>query len=103
MDVRDLWKDYCEEQCVKNLGEKLLSYAEFAGLFKNAFPRVHIREYKHVAGKCDVCERCKSMMRSIKLPHEREIIRAYRAMHRYVSPIHILPFCIVIYFLSFTH
>ena len=61
-----------------------LSYSEFASLFKRAFKHVHIREYKNVSGKCDICERLTAMMKSFKLPQDREIIRAYRSLHRYV-------------------
>ena len=84
VDIKDLFKEYQEERCVKNLvGETPLSYPEFASLFKRAFKHVHIREYKNVSGKCDICERLKSMFRSFKLPQDRETLRAYRSMHRY--------------------
>jgi len=46
------------------------------------FPKVKIREYKNVTGKCEICEACKKMMSQSKSKALRVIVRQYKMMHR---------------------
>lgn len=46
------------------------------------FPKVKIREYKNVTGKCEICEACKKMMSQSKSKALLVIVRQYKMMHR---------------------
>jgi hypothetical protein len=58
------------------------SYAQFCSLWKTAFPKVKIRKFKNVAGKCDCCEQFKHLMMNLRKRSSRRIIRQYRVLHR---------------------
>ena len=51
-------------------------------MFRSAFPKVSIRAFKNVSGKCPCCERLKLMTKTIKRPADRLILRQYRMIHR---------------------
>ena len=60
----------------------MYAYNAFNSIWNNCFPKVKIREYKNVTGKCEICEACKSMISQSKSKALRVIVREYKLMHR---------------------
>lgn len=62
--------------------EKVYSYNSFIKIWRDVFPKIKIREYKNVTGKCAVCDACKNMSSKNRSKSMRLIIRQYKLMHR---------------------
>ena len=58
------------------------SYDAFCALWDRAFPKVKIREFKSVSGKCECCEQFKYLMKNLRKRSSRRIVRQYRLLHR---------------------
>ena len=61
---------------------EIYSYKSFTKIWRDVFPKVKIREYKNVTGKCEVCEACKSMMSGSRSKAHRILVRQYKILHR---------------------
>ena len=61
---------------------EILTYGQFVQLRNDCFPKVKIREYKNVCGKCAICEGIKERMHSTKSKAMRIIMRRYKLLHR---------------------
>ena len=71
-DLTEIHKDYREDPIIKDMGkDNILSYQEFTVMFDKAFPTVHMREFKNVTGKCEVCERLKALMKTCRNNSDR--------------------------------
>ena len=84
---KDVWEEYRIDPFVLSHGDdeekhKVLNYAQFVNIWNNCFPKVKIREYKNVCGKCAICEAIKEKMHSTKSKAMRIIIRRYKLLHR---------------------
>jgi hypothetical protein len=81
---KEVWEEYCQDPFVlTNEEEQLfLSYSQFVGIWNNCFPKVKIREYKNVCGKCALCEGIKEIMHATKSRSMRIIFRRYKLLHR---------------------
>ena len=62
--------------------DKIYGYDTFTRIWRDVFPKVKIREYKNVTGKCEVCDACKKLMAQSKSKALRLVIRQYKLMHR---------------------
>jgi hypothetical protein len=85
MEKEEVYAIYCADPIVHeetNSGIGKYSYPQFTQLWKKAFPKVKIRKFKNVAGKCDNCERFKYLMTNLRKRSSRRIIRQYRILHR---------------------
>ena len=60
----------------------MYGYDAFTKIWRDVFPKVKIREYKNVTGKCEVCDACKNLMAQSKSKALRLVIRQYKLMHR---------------------
>jgi hypothetical protein len=85
IDVREMHALYLKDPVVIDAaGDDLLSYPAFAQLFREAFPKVTIRQEKGICGKCNICENIKSLMKKCPLRSDKLLLRGYRMMHRNV-------------------
>ena len=82
IEKEEVYEIYCADPIVEDAGSTRYSYSQFCSLWKKAFPRVKIRKFKNVAGKCDPCEQFKYLMKHLKKRSSRRIIRQYRLLHR---------------------
>jgi len=78
---KEVYEEYKSDAFV-NSHSAIYSYSEFAKLWNSCFPKVKIREYKNVSGKCDICEALKNMMHKTKSKAFRIITSRYRVLHR---------------------
>jgi len=77
----EVWNEYKADPFVLS-HEKVYGYDNFTKIWRDVFPKIKIREYKNVTGKCEVCEACKRMMSQSKSKALRVIVRQYKLMHR---------------------
>lgn len=61
LDLTEIYFEYLQDSVIQDQ-EPYCSDA-FRNVFHNGFPDVHIRQYKSVAGKCDICERLKALQK----------------------------------------
>ena len=81
---KEVWEEYCQDPFVLTNDEEMpiLSYNQFLTIWNKCFPKVKIREYKNVCGKCAICEGIKEKMNSTKSRAMRIIFRRYKLLHR---------------------
>ena len=77
----EVFEEYKSDPYV-NTHDKVYGYEAFVRIWREVFPKVKIRQYKNVTGKCSVCDACKNMMSKAKSKSMRIIVRQYRLMHR---------------------
>jgi hypothetical protein len=77
----EVYEEYKADPFV-NSHDKVYEIGAFLKIWREVFPKVKMREYKNVTGKCAVCDACKNMMRQCRNKSVRIIIREYRLMHR---------------------
>ena len=77
----EVWNEYRSDVFVQSHSE-VYSYKSFTKIWRDVFPKVKMREYKNVTGKCEVCEACKSMISGSKSKAQRILVRQYKLMHR---------------------
>jgi hypothetical protein len=82
IEKEEVYEIYLADPIVEDAGTTRYSYSQFTTLWKKAFPKVKIRKFKNVAGKCDNCEQFKYLMKHLKKRSSRRIIRQYRLLHR---------------------
>ena len=63
-------------------GKDIISLRSFSRIISEVFPNVRPREFKSVAGKCNVCEKIRSTMKTCTLRSDRIILKRYRLFHR---------------------
>lgn len=63
IDIKEVYNDYKNDPAIVDEDEGCYSSDAFRDLWRDVFPHVKIRQYKSVAGKCDVCERLKALMK----------------------------------------
>ncbi len=81
IDIKEVWNLYKTDTVVAS-EEKVYGYEAFTKIWRDVFPKVKIREYKNVTGKCEVCDACKNLMASSKSKALRIVVRQYKLMHR---------------------
>ena len=81
IDIKEVWNLYKTDPVVAS-EEKVYGYEAFTKIWRDVFPKVKIREYKNVTGKCEVCDACKNLMASSKSKALRIVVRQYKLMHR---------------------
>ena len=67
IEKEEVYNIYCADPIVEDAGTTRYSYSQFCSLWKKAFPRVKIRKFKNVAGKCDPCEQFKYLMKHLEV------------------------------------
>ena len=77
----EVFEEYKSDPYV-NSHDKVYGYDAFVKIWREVFPKVKIRQYKNVTGKCAVCDACKNMMSKAKSKSMRIIVRQYKLMHR---------------------
>ena len=79
----ELHEAYMSDPFVKAISRSgTLEFHAFCKMLRNVFPKVTARDYKSVAGKCDICEKTRALMKTCKLRSDRLIIKRYRLLHR---------------------
>lgn len=81
IDKKELWNYYKSDTFVQS-HDKVYGYETFTTIWNEVFPKVKIREYKNVTGKCEICDACKNLMTRSKSKALRLVIRQYKLMHR---------------------
>jgi hypothetical protein len=79
--MKEVWNYYKSDPFVQS-HDQVYSYDTFTRIWRDVFPKVKIREYKNVTGKCEICDACKNLMAQSKSKALRLVIRQYKLMHR---------------------
>jgi hypothetical protein len=78
----ELHQMYLDDPFVKSISNNPLAFSSFTKILRTAFPKCNPREYKAVSGKCDICERNRTLSKQCTLRSDRLIIKRYRMLHR---------------------
>ena len=82
IDEKEVWNYYKSDPFVQS-HDKVYCYDTFTRIWRDVSPKVKIRQYKNITGKCEVCDACsKNLMTQSKSKALRLIIRQYKLMHR---------------------
>lgn len=83
IEKKEIHEIYLADPIVHEAQEKPYSESQFSNLWDKAFPKVKIRKFKNVSGKCECCEQFKYLMKTLRSRGSRRIIRQYRILHRH--------------------
>jgi hypothetical protein len=82
VDKIEVYQLYIHDDTVLETTSQILTYGAFCCLWERAFPKVVMRKYKSVDGKCHCCEQLVNLNRTCTLRSDKLLIRNYKIMHR---------------------
>eukprot|EP01031_Cornospumella_fuschlensis_P025171 gene25171-30399_t len=76
---------YCEYEAIatSRLKSKPVSYAMFVNIWNRHFPKVTIRTYVDIPGKCSTCNLIETKRKSLKGEHTLKMLSKAHSLHRF--------------------